>query len=239
MPARGVEAEWYVPAFGPRKFRLLMGVLSLPHTAMVVSFTVLGAMAAPEIHWGAVAASALMFLLGLGLAAHLFDAVCGPHEQSAGALFRPIWLKAAAIAFASASIALSFRLWPGSSPSFGAILLAEFALVAAYSLNWFNGKFRSDTWRAVSWGFLPVIAGYIIQAQTLTLTVCLIGVSMTLLSRVVITAGRSYAAIKQARFGLLKESEQLLRPLRQVLTGVSTAVILLGVAVVVARWIGA
>lgn len=239
MPARGVEAEWHVPRFGPRRFRLLLGVLSLPHTAMAVSFTVLGAMSAAAVDWEAVVLTGAMVLLGLGLSAHLFEAVSGRYEQLVGGAIRPFWLKLGAIVSGSAAIALGLHLWPGSSPWFGTLVLTEMVLVAAVVRNRPGAGSRSDIGRAVAWGFIPVTLGYIVQSGTLSLNVCLLGLAMTLLSRVIILAGRSYAAIQQARPPAYKDAQRLLASLRQVLTGVSLGVILLGLAVAVGRWVGA
>ena len=36
-------AEWFVPRFGPRPFRVFVGLLFLPYTGMVLAYTVIGA----------------------------------------------------------------------------------------------------------------------------------------------------------------------------------------------------
>lgn len=239
MPARGVEAEWHVPRFGPRRFRLVIGVLSPPHSAMAVSFTILGAMAAAAVDWGAAAMTGMMVLLGLGLAAHLFEAVSGRYEQVIGSSIHPAWLKLGAVVSGGAAIALSLNIWPGSSPWFGTLVLTEVVLVAAVVRNRFAVGSRGDTGRAVAWGFIPVALGYVAQTGTLSLNVCILGLAMALLSRVVIQAGRSYAAIQQSSPAAYKDGHRMLVPLRQMLTGVSLGVILLGLAVAVGRWVGA
>jgi hypothetical protein len=239
MPARGVEAEWHVPRFGPRRFRLLIGVLSLPHTAMALSFTLLGAMTAAAVDWRVVVMTGMMVLLGLGLSAHLFEAVSGRYEQMIGGAIRPLWLKLGAIVSGAAAIALSLHIWPGGSPWFGMLVLSEMVLVAAVVRNRLAAGARGDTGRAVAWGFIPVALGYVAQTGTLSLNVCILGLAMSLLSRVVVQAGRSYAAIQQSRPTVYKDGHGLLIPLRQVLTGVSLGVILLGVAIAAGRWLGA
>ena len=37
-------SEWFVPKFGPEKFRLCVGILFLPYTGMVVSFAIWGSL---------------------------------------------------------------------------------------------------------------------------------------------------------------------------------------------------
>src|SRR3954454_21669307 len=83
MPDR--RTEWFVPSFGPERFRVAVGLLFLPYTGMVLSFTVIGSMLAPAVHWDRVAAILLIYFLGLGIGAHALDAVgsrgAGPWGQ--------------------------------------------------------------------------------------------------------------------------------------------------------------
>jgi hypothetical protein len=55
--------EWFVPKFGPTKFRVFIGLLFLPYTGMCVSFVIIGSMLADEIAWDRVGAITLKFLL--------------------------------------------------------------------------------------------------------------------------------------------------------------------------------
>ncbi len=72
-PDRG--AEWFVPKFGPPKFRSLVGLLFLPYTGMVLSFSVIGSMLGDSIDWDRVFAVVVIYFFGLGVAAHALDAV--------------------------------------------------------------------------------------------------------------------------------------------------------------------
>ena len=45
-PVPDRRSEWFVPQFGPLKFRLWIGLLFLPYTGMVLAFTVIGGMLA-------------------------------------------------------------------------------------------------------------------------------------------------------------------------------------------------
>src|SRR5687768_17611184 len=69
------RGEWFVPSFGPERFRLAVGLLFLPYTGMVLSYTVIGSMLAPAIHWGRVGAVVLIYFLALGIGAHALDAL--------------------------------------------------------------------------------------------------------------------------------------------------------------------
>ena len=69
------SSEWFVPRFGARRFRLAVGLLFLPYTGMVLSYTVIGAMLTAEIYWDRLVATLLIYFLGLGIAAHALDAL--------------------------------------------------------------------------------------------------------------------------------------------------------------------
>ena len=69
------QAEWFVPGFGSRRFRSVMGLLFLPYTAMVLSFSVIGSVIVPSVDWTRVLAIAVIYFLGLGIGAHTLDAL--------------------------------------------------------------------------------------------------------------------------------------------------------------------
>ncbi|HEX7275729.1 MAG TPA: hypothetical protein VF248_08975, partial [Nitrososphaeraceae archaeon] len=49
--------EWYVPQFGPIRFRIFVGMLFLPYTGMCVSFAIIGSLLSPStIAWDRVLA---------------------------------------------------------------------------------------------------------------------------------------------------------------------------------------
>ena len=68
------RTEWFVPSFGPERFRLFIGLLFLPYTGMVLSYAVIGSMLAQYIHWDRVAAIMVIFFLALGIGGHALDA---------------------------------------------------------------------------------------------------------------------------------------------------------------------
>ena len=73
------KSEWFVPQFGPERFRSLVGLLFLPYTGMVLSFAAIGSMVADPIYWDRVLAITVIYFLGLGIGAHALDAaaICG------------------------------------------------------------------------------------------------------------------------------------------------------------------
>src|SRR4030095_10089030 len=92
-PAPDRTTEWFVPRFGPTRFRIFVGLLFLPYTGMVLAYTVIGAMLAPRIHWDRVAALLLIYFLALGIAARALDAVASRAAKPWGTLFsrRALW----------------------------------------------------------------------------------------------------------------------------------------------------
>src|SRR6266704_6609673 len=72
-PGRG--AEWFVPKWGPIKFRTFTGLLFLPYTGMVLSFSVIGSLLAARIYLDRVLAIVFIYFFGLGIGAHALDAL--------------------------------------------------------------------------------------------------------------------------------------------------------------------
>jgi hypothetical protein len=118
-------------------------------------------------------------------------------------------------------------LWP--------IALAEGFFVLAYNLEWFQGRFHRDFWFAVSWGALPVLAGYILQTNALSAAALLVAAAMALLSLVEIKASRPYKHLRRlAASGQEADRGQIVR-LEAILKSVSLGVILLGVGLLAWR----
>jgi hypothetical protein len=227
--------EWFVPRFGPPKFRAFVGLLFLPYTGMVLAYTVIGAMLAPQIHWDRVGAMLVIYFLALGIAAHAFDALGSRTVKPWGTFFsvRQLWLlgiTSLVLAYAIAGYYMTLYaplMWP--------IAIAEGFFLLAYNLEWFDGHFHTDGYFALSWGALPVVAGYVMQTNALALSVLVLAAATALLSLVEIRASRPYKEWKRARD---RNPAVDLGFLEGILKCISGGVILLGVSLAVARWIG-
>ena len=228
-------AEWFVPRFGPPKFRALVGLLFLPYTGMVLSYTVIGAMLANQVAWDRVLALLAIYFLALGIGAHAFDALGSRVTKPWGEHFTPrqLWF------LGGASMALAYLIgiyyMVTVAPYLWPIAIAEGFFVLAYNLEWFNGRFHTDRWFAFSWGALPVLAGYVLQADSLAPAPIVMAMAAALLSLVEIKASRPY---KEAKRSGDPASAALLRPLEAILKSVSGGVLLLGAALVAMRWNG-
>ncbi|MGQ0750220.1 MAG: hypothetical protein ACT4PS_06785 [Betaproteobacteria bacterium] len=235
MDSRDRSSEWFVPAFGPPRFRTFVGLLFLPYTGMVLAYVVIGSMLAETIHWDRVAALLMVYFLALGIGAHALDAIGGSGEKPWGRVFSraQLWVLAAVSVIAAYAIGIYYMvlhvplLWP--------IAIAEGFFVFAYNLEWFKGRFHTDGWFAFSWGSLPVLAGYVMQTNSVSFAVLVMAASMGLLSLVEINASRPYKELKRA--GAAAGSAHA-RTLEAILKCVSGGVILLGIGMAAWRWPG-
>jgi hypothetical protein len=232
------SSEWFVPRFGSPRFRTAVGLLFLPYTAMVLSFCVIGSMLAHELHWDRVAAITLIYALGLGIGAHALDALGSKAQKPWGTVFdhRQLWLLAGG-SLAAAYLIAAYYMMHGA-PNLAFIALIEGFFVFAYNLEWFEGRFHTDGWFAFSWGFLPVLAGFTMQTNTISFTVLWVALSMALFSLVEIKASRPYKALKQ-RGSSLGETELLLTDRYEaILKSVSLGTVALGLGLLLFRLFG-
>lgn len=228
--------EWFVPPFGPPRFRALIGLLFLPYTGMVLAYTLIGSMLAPTIHWDRVFAILLIYFLALGIGAHALDAFGSKEVKPWGQTFstRQLGLLAAFSLGAAYAIGIYYMLF--HTPLLWLIAILEGFFVLAYNLEWFKGRFHTDGWFALSWGSLPVLAGYILQTNQISLAVLVIAASMGFLSLIEIKASRPYKTLK--RLPAQRESPSnttQIQILEGILKNISLGIILLGVGMVVWR----
>jgi len=229
------RSEWFVPKFGPPRFRTAVGLLFLPYTGMVISYTVIGSMMAPRVYWERVLAMAVIYFLGLGIAAHALDALGSKHAKPWGDLFtrRGLWAVAIASLGSAYLIAVYYMLLYVPMLWIAAILEAFF--VFAYNLEWFQGRFHTDRWFAFSWGFLPVLAGYIMQTNSVSIEVLILASAMGLFSIVEIKASRPYKDLKRRSLPLQEEERLVMKRYEAILKSVSLGVILLGLGMLIWR----
>jgi hypothetical protein len=188
--------EWFVPARGPLNVRVLIGLLFLPYTGMVLSYTIIGAMLAERIYWDRVGAMATIYFLALGIGAHALDAVGSKHVKPWGTVFSDGSLWALALSSITIAYAIGIYYMVLYTPLLTLIALAEGFFLFAYYLEWFGGQFHTDAWFAVSWGGLPVLAGHILQTNRLSLTALVVAIATGLFSLVEIKASRPYKALR-------------------------------------------
>lgn len=230
------RAEWFVPRFGPEGFRLAVGLLFLPYTGMVLAFTVIGAMLAETVAWDRVVATVVVYFFGLGIAAHALDALGSKQVKPWGHHFTTTQLWTVAIGSLVIAYAIGIYYIIRYAPLLWVIAVLEGFFVFAYNLEWFGGRFHTDGWFAFSWGVLPVLAGYILQTNQLSVAAVVVAGSMGLLSLVEISASRPYKALKRA-LGSHEDHQEAaaMQQYEAILKSVSLGVITLGVGLAAFR----
>ena len=228
-------SEWFVPRWGPARLRVAIGLLFLPYTGMVLSYTVIGGMLAPSVAWDRVGALLVIYFLGLGIAAHALDALGSRGPKPWGEVFsrRSLWIVAAVALVIAYTIAGYYSV--RYVPWLAVIALLEGFFVFAYNLEWWSGRFHTDGWFALSWGALPVLAGYVMQTNALSLAALIVAGAMAALSVVEITASRPYKTLK--RMPNRSEADAALAArYENILKSVSLGVIALGIGLAAFRF---
>jgi len=242
MDLDGIEdrrTEWFVPSFGPLKFRILIGLLFLPYTGMVLTYTVIGSMMADHIHWNRVWAIVVIYFLALGIGGHALDALGSKGLKPWGRILSERGLLILAITSITGAYTIGIYYMVLYTPLLWLIAIPEGFFLLAYNLEWFNGRFHTDGWFALSWGSLPVLAGYILQTNQVSLASLLVAASMGLLSLVEIKASRPYKKMKRELHtnGKTIERDQI-QWLEAILKSISLGIILLGAGILVWRLTG-
>lgn len=221
-------SEWFVPKFGPLKFRIFLGLLFLPYTGMVLSFSLIGSLLAGHIFYDRILAVVIIYFLGLGIAAHALDALGSKGMKPWGTVFTKsqLWLMAVLALVSAYGIAAYYMIL--YVPLLWVIAILEGFFVFAYNLEWFNGRFHTDWWFAFSWGTLPVLAGYVMQTNRISIPSIIVAVSMGLFSSIEIKASRPYKELKRRYPDLDGGELELLQRYETLLKCVSLGVILLG-----------
>lgn len=189
--------EWFVPSFGPPRFRAFVGLLFLPYTGMVLGFTLLGAMLARDVAWERVAALTGAYFIALGVGAHALDAVGSKGRKPWGRVFgdRQLWVLAVVSVAAAYAILIPYML--ADAPLLWPIAIAEGFFLVAYNLELFGGRFHTDGWFALSWGALPVVAGSVMQTNAISIPALVLAVAAAFFSLVEIKASRPYKELRR------------------------------------------
>jgi hypothetical protein len=203
-------SEWFVPKFGPKKFRLCVGILFLPYTGMVVSFAIWGSLSV-EFSLERLTSIGLLYFLAIGISAHCLDAL-GSKKKPWGELPKTkLW----AVAIISLILACSIGLYFAFLESWWLIPIGiiEVFFLLAYNLELFGGKFHNNSSFVISWGILPVFAGATIQSNTISVETVLLSVIAGFTSYLLITTSRKYKDLKQknARYEVFHQKEIILK----------------------------
>jgi hypothetical protein len=202
---------------------------------MVLAYSVIGSMLASPIHLERVLAIVVIYFLGLGIAAHALDALGSRGTKPWGSVFTTVqlWLMALLSLVFAYLIAIYYMVH--YVPWLAVVAACEGFFVFAYNLEWFQGRFHTDLWFAFSWGFLPVLAGYIMQTNRISLGAIVVAVSMALFSVVEIKASRPYRSLRKRSNTLRDEEKSLMIRYESILKAISLGTILLGGGLLICR----
>lgn len=190
--------EWFVPKFGPTRFRVFVGLLFLPYTGMCISFAIIGLMLAGEIAWDRVGAIALIYALALGVSAHVADSLGSKKAKPWGSYFTRVQLLILMAATLAAAYAIGIYYIVLFVPLLAVIAALEGFFLFAYNFEAFGGRFHNNFWFAVSWGALPTLAGYVMQADSISILALAVSGLTGLVSYAEIRMSRPYKKLKQS-----------------------------------------
>ncbi len=199
--------EWFVPRFGPLKFRAFIGLLFLPYTFMCISFTIIGSVTSITIFWDRTIAIILIYFLALGISAHAADNLGSNKNKPWGNYFSEKELKIMIIVGLSLAYIIGVYYVLTSAFVLLFIGIIEGFFLFAYNLELFKGFFHNNFWFALSWGSLPLLAGYIIQTNTIS-EIALVSASFAfLISFIHIRISRRYKSLKKTSPHNLKANQ--------------------------------
>ncbi len=222
--------EWYVPAYGPIRFRAIIGLTFYPYTLMVSSLVFFGSFFFHGIHVLRSVYLFITFMICLGISAHCFDSSL---KRSPGPWAKYLSRKAMIIAgFASLVAGISFSFY---FALFVVHLLliagaVEIFFVFAYNLELFRGFFHNNIFLAFSTGSMPVVSGYLIQGGSNFIVILMMITTGYSLLQIQIQASRPYRSLVR---GELIDASKLAKYYENILKSVVTFSILLALLVIV------
>ena len=211
-------SEWFVPKFGPRKFRLAVGVLFLPYTGIVTCFAIWGSLVEGFLPERTIAI-AVIYFIALGICAHLLDAI-GGKTKPWGELPK---LKIAILAITMLGIAFLIGGYFAflDSPLLFPIGIAEGFFLFAYNLELFKGRFHNNFWTVISWGILPVFAGSAIQTNSISIQTIILAAISAILTLALVRTSKKYKGLLYGN-----GDEQKIKAQVRILQAISVGVIL-------------
>jgi hypothetical protein len=234
----------------PGGWRDLITVLHPPYTAWHLANVAFGAAAASEIHTDRFVATLVAFFLAVGIGAHALDELNGRPLKTQ--LSDRTLIALAVISLVGAigvGIAGCFIV----SASLLPFVVAGGFLVVAYNLGAFDGRFHTDFWFAAAWGAFPALTSWWVNTLSF-------GSAKTVVAGALVTAGCFGLAAVQRRLStpvrrlrrktvsvtgeqrledgtvIPLSAAELARPLDGALRGLSWAVVVLAIGLVVIQY---
>ena len=205
-------------------------LLHPPYTLWHLSYVAIGAGLAPELHRDRLLAALAAFFLALGIGAHALDELRGRPLRTripTGVLW------GLALGSIGGAVAIGIAAAFAWTPWLLLFVGAGAFLVFAYNLELFGGAFHTDLWFALAWGALPLLTGYFVVAEKLTLEAGLAAVFAVATSR----AQRILSTqVRGVRRGRIDEPASTIVVPERALRALTVAVVALASALLALRW---
>ena len=205
-------------------------ILHLPYTTWHLSYVAIGAALAPEFETNRLLAALAAFFLALGIGAHALDELQG-RPLATRIPTRVLWgLALGSIGGAVAigiGAALAWTLWLLPFVAAGSFL------VFAYNPELFGGLFHTDLWLGLAWGAFPLLTGYFIVAEKLTveaLLAAIFAVATSLAQRALSTP------VRAVRRGQSNDPPSTIVGPERALRALTVAMVALALALLALRW---
>ena len=179
----------------PIQFRIALGILFLPYTAMCISFALLGSLISPSIQWDRIIAIILIYFFALGIGAHFADSI-GSRKKPWGVEIstKISWVILVTSISAAYSIGIYYIIY--FVPLLSIVAVAEGFLLFAYNFEKFGGRFHTNFWFVMAWGSLPVLAGFMMQTNSISMESILVATVTGFISYVEISLTRPFKFFK-------------------------------------------
>lgn len=219
-------------------------LLHPPYTAWHLSYVAIGWAVADTVHADRLAALLIAFFLAVGIGAHALDELNGRPLRTR-IPSRVLWI----LASASIGLACGIGIAGAMRTEWTIVAFVAFGglIVAAYNLEWFDGRLHSDRWFALAWGAFPALTASF--ANDLRVTVPAVAAAaacfaMSLAQRTLSTPVRALRRRTRSVTGRLERSDGTVEhfdanwlrgPAEAALRALSLALPLFAAALVVAR----
>jgi hypothetical protein len=220
-------------ALEPGGWRDYVTLLHLPYTAWHLSYVAIGAALSTEFAGRRLLAALASFALALGIGAHALDELNGRPLRTRIPDRVLIGLAALSIGAASAIGIAAALAW---TPWLLIFVAAGAFLVVAYNLELFGGVFHTDLWFGLAWGSFPLLTGYFVVAEELTVEAGLAAVfalTTSLAQRALSTEVRTIR--RSGSFDAATAASMIAAP-ETALRALTAAMISLAAALLVLRW---
>jgi len=142
--------------------------------------------------WDRVLAIFFIYFLSVGLSAHAADHLGSRKIKPWGSYFSDKELIVMTTLGISLAYATGIYYMVNYVPLLWPVSIAEGFFLFAYNLELFKGFFHNNVWFAISWGSLPVLAGYIIQTNSLSEFTVMVSAIAGIISYIEIRISRHY-----------------------------------------------